>query len=284
MLKIGLMQRLHYGHPRGMVGGLNTFLNSYGIRRQGGYGLIRRINLALSIMVLLAAVLATVRPAPVRANPSAEAQLLSVLPLASESRGIVSTYQVQEGDSLQGIAELLSVDVNTLQDLNDLPDPNQLAVGRILMVPDSPTAPGHLAAAPVKRSVDPVVPVFVWPAFGPITTKFGVPGPDWIDGFHMGLDIGASAGSPIVAAADGIVLDAQFDHNHGYGNYVLVDHGNGYQTLYGHMSQIVASVDRVVHRGDLIGYVGSTGWAHGPHLHFEIRLRGTKIDPQPFLP
>src|SRR5579859_5741081 len=152
------------------------------------------------------------------------------------------------------------------------------------MVPDVPTRPTHFGSAPVKQSSDPNAPSFVWPAVGPITTKFGVPGSDWIGGFHMGLDIGAPAGSPIVAAADGLVVYAERDHLHGYGNYVLIDHGHGYATLYAHMSQIVARAGDDPHQGDLIGYVGDTGFAFGPHLHFEVRLNEQKIDPEPFLP
>lgn len=124
----------------------------------------------------------------------------------------------------------------------------------------------------------------IWPAVGPITTAFGEPGSDWVGGYHMGIDIGAPAGSPILAAADGTVEDDQADVNHGYGNFVAIDHGNGYATLYAHMSRIVAKPGEKVSRGQLIGFVGSTGFVDGPHLHFELRHNGTKIDPQPFLP
>jgi murein DD-endopeptidase MepM/ murein hydrolase activator NlpD len=74
------------------------------------------------------------------------------------------------------------------------------------------------------------------------------------------------------------------DTQHGYGNNVLVAHQNGYETLYAHMSRIEAQAGQTVHQGDLIGYVGMTGYTTGPHLHFELRLNGTKIDPEPWLP
>ena len=243
-----------------------------------------RWTLVVASIFLGLAVLSAADPSPALAHPSGSQQPLTVLPLASESRGVVSVYTIQDGDSLQGVADILAVDVETLQDLNDIADPNALAAGRVLMVPDMPTRTTHYGTLPAKHVLDPNAPSFVWPAIGPITTKFGVPGSDWIGGFHMGLDIGAPAGSPIVAAADGFVLTAEFDHNHGYGNYVLIDHDKGYYTLYGHMSRIVATPGQVVHQGDLIGYVGMTGYAFGPHLHFEVRIDGQKIDPEPFLP
>jgi murein DD-endopeptidase MepM/ murein hydrolase activator NlpD len=204
--------------------------------------------------------------------------------MESSSRGVVATYEVQGGDSLSGIADILADDVAVLQNLNNLADPNTLQVGRVLIVPDLPTRPVRFGNAPPKVRLNPDAPAFVWPAFGPITTKFGVPGSDWIGGFHMGLDIGASAGSPIAAAAPGLVEAAEFDHSHGYGNYVLIDHGNGYETLYAHMSRIAATPGSSVQQGELIGYVGATGYAFGPHLHFEVRHNGEKIDPEPLLP
>jgi len=255
-------------------------------RRNRGWQVRLTFGLKLTGLraIVILAVLAAILPSPVLARSSDEQYSLAVLPLASESRGVVSIYTIQSGDSLQGIADILGVDVQTLQDLNNIVNPDTLIAGRVLMVPDVPTRPTHFGSAPVKQSSDPNAPSFVWPAVGPITTKFGVPGSDWIGGFHMGLDIGAPAGSPIVAAADGLVVYAERDHLHGYGNYVLIDHGHGYATLYAHMSQIVARAGDDPHQGDLIGYVGDTGFAFGPHLHFEVRLNEQKIDPEPFLP
>ena len=234
--------------------------------------------------ILGLAMLTAILPWPVMASPGDDQHPLAVLPLASESRGVVSTYTIQAGDNLQGIADILGVDVETLQDLNNIANPNALIAGRVLMVPDVPTRATHFGVLPAKQALDPNAPSFVWPAVGPITTKFGVPGSDWIGGFHMGIDIGASAGSPIVAAADGLVVYADRDHLHGYGNYVLLDHGHGYATLYAHMSQIVATAGENAHQGDLIGYVGESGYAFGPHLHFEVRLNEEKVDPENFLP
>jgi murein DD-endopeptidase MepM/ murein hydrolase activator NlpD len=98
---------------------------------------------------------------------------------------------------------------------------------------------------------------------------------------HTGVDMHASAGTPIEAAASGTVVMAGW--NGGYGNCVIIDHGNGLATLYGHQSRLAVSVGDHVSTGQVIGYVGSTGLATGPHLHFEVRKFGTPVDPTPYL-
>jgi murein DD-endopeptidase MepM/ murein hydrolase activator NlpD len=99
--------------------------------------------------------------------------------------------------------------------------------------------------------------------------------------FHSGLDFTASTGTPIYATGDGVVSEAVFD-NSGYGMHVVINHGYGYQTLYGHMSRMKALVGQKVKRGDVIGYVGSTGKSTGPHCHYEVIKNGEKIDPVNF--
>ena len=96
--------------------------------------------------------------------------------------------------------------------------------------------------------------------------------------FHQGLDFTAPAGTPIYATADGVVQIAAFNTG-GYGNKVVINHGYGYQTLYGHMLKIKASQGQTVKRGEVIGYIGSTGKSTGPHCHYEVIKRGTKVDP-----
>jgi len=94
---------------------------------------------------------------------------------------------------------------------------------------------------------------------------------------HQALDIGAAAGTPIYAAASGTVQLA--GANGGYGNTVFLDHGSGTSTLYAHMNNYVVSPGEYVTQGQIIGYVGSTGIATGPHLHYEVRVDGQKVDP-----
>jgi len=100
--------------------------------------------------------------------------------------------------------------------------------------------------------------------------------------FHKGLDLNGQTGDPIHAAADGIVMRADFDAG-GYGNVVDIDHGNGYATRYGHCSKLLVKVGDLVHAGDVIAKVGSTGHSTGSHLHFEVWINGAPVNPQPYL-
>jgi murein DD-endopeptidase MepM/ murein hydrolase activator NlpD len=95
---------------------------------------------------------------------------------------------------------------------------------------------------------------------------------------HSGIDIGAGYGTAILAAADGVVTTAAYDAG-GYGNYLIIDHGNSNLTLYAHLSQMSAGVGQTVKQGQTIGLVGSTGLSTGPHLHFEVYVGGTRVDP-----
>lgn len=96
--------------------------------------------------------------------------------------------------------------------------------------------------------------------------------------FHPGLDFTANTGTEIYATGDGIVITADAAAQ-GYGNHVVISHGFGYQTLYGHMSKIAVKIGSKVKRGELIGYVGSTGRSTGPHVHYEVIKSGEKINP-----
>lgn len=99
--------------------------------------------------------------------------------------------------------------------------------------------------------------------------------------FHLGTDIGASYGTPVISYQSGTVLIASYHWS--YGNYVVVDHGNGMSTLYAHMSALTVSAGQTVSEGQQVGQVGSTGSSTGPHLHFEVRINGANVDPAPYL-
>lgn len=122
---------------------------------------------------------------------------------------------------------------------------------------------------------------FSWPTPGSnvVTSRFG-----WrihpifqTEKYHSGVDIAAYAGTPIYASDGGTVQTAVYSSS--YGNYVVINHGNGYTTLYAHQSSMAVSAGQTVSKGQVIGYVGSTGWSTGPHLHFEISYNGARVDP-----
>ena len=121
---------------------------------------------------------------------------------------------------------------------------------------------------------------FLWPVGCYIVTSeygYRVHPLQGVSKFHAGIDIGAQAGQPIYASVAGTVATSTY--NDSYGNYVLINHGSGNATLYAHMSSAAVTSGQYVSQGQVIGYVGSTGWSTGPHLHFEIRLNGSTVDP-----
>lgn len=125
----------------------------------------------------------------------------------------------------------------------------------------------------------------LWPVMGPITSAFGQR-EDPILGagegeFHKGVDISAPMGTPIRATADGVIEMAGFGN--GYGREVVIDHGNGIKTVYGHMSGFASIAGQQVTRGQVIGYVGSSGRATGYHCHYEVRIRNTPVNPHKYL-
>jgi murein DD-endopeptidase MepM/ murein hydrolase activator NlpD len=137
--------------------------------------------------------------------------------------------------------------------------------------PSGPTGPS--APTVVERPVS--TSGMIWPIAGRVSQEF--------HGGHAGMDIFAPLGTPIYSALGGTVISAGFN-NGGYGNLVIVSHGNGFTTAYAHMDQIIASVGQEVGAGTLLGLEGSTGRSTGPHLHFETRVNGTAVNPRNYLP
>jgi murein DD-endopeptidase MepM/ murein hydrolase activator NlpD len=123
----------------------------------------------------------------------------------------------------------------------------------------------------------------LWPVEGQITGSFG----ERIDpfngegAFHSGVDISASVGQAVIAPADGMVTFANFLG--GYGRAVMIDHGHGISTRYGHLSSFAVTSGQYLHRGDTIGYVGLSGRSTGPHLHYEVRIHDTPVNPYKYL-
>lgn len=123
----------------------------------------------------------------------------------------------------------------------------------------------------------------IWPISGPVTSNFGWRNSPWDGGgeLHQGIDIANNLGMPVVAAADGEVTTSGWIE--GYGNLVEINHGNGIATRYGHNSQLAVGTGQHVKKGQVISLVGSTGKSTGPHLHYEIRINGTAVNPFKYL-
>lgn len=212
-------------------------------------------------------------------------------------------YTVRLGDTLLDVADIYQADVESIVGMsaNQISDADAVLEGAVLLLPGAvpppppPPAmtpePFFAAAAPEEAApaegFSPAPPVasaavsgFIWPVVGPISDYFGTP--RGAGTYHSGLDIVAPTGTPIGAAAPGQVV--LVSAGGGYGNYVVIRHDDGYETLYAHLSQVYVVQGQWVAQGEAIGGVGATGWATGPHLHFEVRVGGAAVDPLAYLP
>lgn len=208
-------------------------------------------------------------------------QTLEILPVTGVS------HKVQKGDTVYSIAKKYDSETQAIVDFpfntfaND--ETFELAIGQTVIVPDG-VKRSDVLWSPVAR-VRQVTPdagtvaatgSFVWPTQGVITQGFS-----W---YHPGIDIANRATPNVLAADSGTVVVSGWVDNTGYGNRVMIDHHNGYITLYGHLQTAYVVAGQSVRRGDAIGKMGSTGRSTGPHLHFEIRQKGgPNLSPLSFL-
>ncbi|MGQ9567140.1 MAG: peptidoglycan DD-metalloendopeptidase family protein [Anaerolineae bacterium] len=202
-------------------------------------------------------------------------QVLRILPVDG------AYHVVQPGDTLYALARRFSVTVEAIVrcPYNHLPDPDRLQVGTFLIIPGAQGGGGvprlfHYQG-PIPADALRGTGSYVWPLRGHITQRFHKG--------HPGLDIGAPKGTPVRAVDSGFVVQAAWD-DAGYGNCVIVDHGNGVRTLYAHLSSYAVSAGESVEKGQVLGAVGASGRATGPHLHLEIIVQGEWKDPLQFLP
>lgn len=144
------------------------------------------------------------------------------------------------------------------------------------------TSSGPVKYASSANTSNQKVPIsigLIKPISGTVTSRFGS---RW-GSSHKGIDIGAAKGTKIKAAASGTVVTSSYGYNGGYGNYVVISHGNGIETAYGHCSELYVKVGQKVSQGDVIAAVGNTGRSYGNHLHLEIRVKGVAQNPQNYL-
>lgn len=202
-------------------------------------------------------------------------------------------YEWKDGDTFETVAEKFDANADDIITFPgnkvDLTDP-KIEPGTLVMIPggsrelrnwaaDLQTAPRGANTGTGGGNAGnncgggPVASGFGWPADD--HSLSGIPyGPG-----HLGIDISAPEGSNVYAAGSGVVTQAQGGYNYGYGNVIQIDHGNGYVTVYAHLSQINVGVCQAVGQGTLIGLSGNTGNSFGAHLHFEIRIGGTNVNP-----
>ena len=179
-------------------------------------------------------------------------------------------HRLEEGQTLYRLSLLYDVPLDRLLVINRIDDPTDIPSGSPIFIPGAKRLlpyPGQTRAR------------LTWPLNGPVTSRFGIP--RGRRSHHAGLDIDGTKGDPIYAAYGGQVLEA--GRGGRYGRYILIDHGDGLQTLYAHASRLLVKRGQRVSAGDAVALVGQSGNARGTHLHFEVRRDGRPIDPLPFL-
>ena len=188
-------------------------------------------------------------------------QRLVILPI----NGVRHT--VDEGETLKSIAKKYEGDIDEILRFNELTSSSEIAVGDVIIIPNGEVhtpAPAVSSGGSYAKATISADGYFINPVPGSIITQY-------LHGYNA-VDLGAGVGTPIVAAASGeVIVSKQGGWNGGYGNYLVIKHANGTQTLYSHNSSNSVYVGQYIEQGELIGYVGQTGRATGPHLHFEVR-------------
>jgi len=183
-------------------------------------------------------------------------------------------YKVSWGDNLSKIADEYGISVNAILDANAL-ETDKLKLGMELFLPRA-----SMNSFDLKRALN---QLFLTPARGILTSPFGFRKDPFtgIRKFHNGLDIAAPLGTPVKVALDGLVVNVGYHSS--YGNYIIVNHQKGYQTLYAHLQKSLVRKGQRVTQGDKIGLMGSTGYSTGSHLHFCVFENKKPVDPQKFL-
>lgn len=198
---------------------------------------------------------------------------LTILP----QKGVIHTADI--GDSLWTIANTYGVEIAAIMSANNK-ESDSLTIGEKLFIPGGKPQPrGETVVARAEYQVSRSSPArFTWPANGSLSSPFGY---RW-GRLHAGIDIANDIGTPVRAALPGRVISAGWQS--GYGYTIVIEHSNGYETLYGHLSSFAVGSGQYVRAGQTVAYMGNTGYSTGPHLHFEVHKNGKVIDPMGVLP
>lgn len=216
------------------------------------------------------------------ANLIKPGQELTILPIDGVK------HKFKKSDTLNKLAKEYNAEVEDILDFNKVDSRKDIEVGSTIIVPDGRIAPPPAPPTPIETgigyaSVTAAVPSaptsyaggHIWPTTATsISSHYGY---RW-GGFHTGTDIDGNLGDPVWASAPGTVIAAGWNDG-GYGNMVLIDHGNGTQTRYGHLDSINVFTGQSVGQGEVVGLEGTTGWSTGPHLHYECIIGGSTVNP-----
>lgn len=193
------------------------------------------------------------------------------------------SHTVKKGETIDKIAKKYEVETEDIMKQNQLTEDAEILAQQVLIVPGAKKSAPVVAVATSAPSAagsysgPKAAGRLIWPTVGKLT-----------QGYHRGhtaLDIGNRAKGPIYAAASGKIITSKTGWNGGYGNYIIIDHGNGMQTLYGHNEKLYVTEGQYVEQGQTIAWMGRTGRVYGPtgiHLHFEVRINGVKYNPMNF--
>lgn len=195
-------------------------------------------------------------------------------------------HRIRPGENLFRIGKAYGVSYQELARQNRISDPDRIEVGAIVVIPHATrelpvgviTPDQAREDQPLARELPSGPTPFIWPATGPIDSPFGPRG----DGHHDGIDIRCAVGTPVRAARGGRVLYA--DTLRGYGNLVILEHDQGYATVYAHNRANRVKVGEVVRQGDVVAIAGDTGTTEGTNLHFELRQQNIARNPLFYLP
>lgn len=212
----------------------------------------------------------------------ADTQITEIQP-SEQKRTKTITYTVDEGDTISSIGWKYGLKIATIKSANSLSG-DTIKPGQQLKIPPQDLDPKALANLQKKKVAGITIP---------FSGKFGRPTRGWLlsQGFgrtsferwHTGIDLDSRSGTAILASASGRVVSVSRGWGGGYGNHIIIDHGSGFTTLYGHLSSFSVSSGQLVNQGQQIGIMGSTGWSTGVHLHFEIRVKGSPQNPMNYL-